>query len=282
MEVPPLTPDRPREPGAKSRSSTGCVTCRLRKVKCDEGVGGCKNCSRLEFKCSFSVHQDELPSPSEAAEAAGARDGVPKRRVRQACAACHGQKVRCTGEVPRCRRCTVKGIVCLYGSRSGRVRHTGSADSRADAEFAASETPQEESVEATRVVAREASPSSRSPDPSKAILQQHVDAFFEYVYPAASFNFIHRGSFLRTWHNGNISRSLICTIAAVASRFIGRSGHASPPGFRRWIEEVQREIVCDLEVVSLPKLQILLLLIYDHIASGNVTTVWYLTLWPPG
>ncbi|KAI1338247.1 hypothetical protein F5Y15DRAFT_136814 [Xylariaceae sp. FL0016] len=70
-----------------SRASTGCVTCRLRKVKCDEHLGGCNNCSRLGFKCSFAVPAEELPTPIP--QSIITTDWVPKKRVRQACEACH-------------------------------------------------------------------------------------------------------------------------------------------------------------------------------------------------
>lgn len=45
----------------------------------------------------------------------------------------------------------------------------------------------------------------------------------------------------------------------------------------KWLQDRTKEIMTELEVVSIPKLQIILLLIYDRIASGKITTAWYLT-----
>ncbi|EXK36774.1 hypothetical protein FOXG_19944 [Fusarium oxysporum f. sp. lycopersici 4287] len=40
-------------PDAKLRAKTGCVTCRQRRVKCDEGKPSCRNCSRFGRSCSW-------------------------------------------------------------------------------------------------------------------------------------------------------------------------------------------------------------------------------------
>jgi hypothetical protein len=40
--------------GQRLRSSTGCWTCRTRKVKCDERLPVCKRCERLELTCNYA------------------------------------------------------------------------------------------------------------------------------------------------------------------------------------------------------------------------------------
>ncbi|KAI0015451.1 hypothetical protein F4780DRAFT_74236 [Xylariomycetidae sp. FL0641] len=267
--------ERPRN---KSRASTGCVTCRLRKVKCDEQPGGCNNCNRLGFKCSFSVPSEactsytwwrstgevvsklQVPSPGPASPAS---PGVPKRRARQACEACHTAKIRCSAETPQCKRCKSKDITCKYDKKAKNGARAAQRSGRT------TNTP----TRVPTLKARTSSLESRGVDPSKPIIRQHIDAFFEFVHPTAPFSFIHRGGFLRTWHAGKLSKSLICVVAAVASRYLG--AHDGGPG-QNWVDEAEREITRDFEVVSLPKLQILLLLVYDRIASGKLTSAWYL------
>ncbi|GME36137.1 hypothetical protein ABW19_dt0200231 [Neofusicoccum parvum] len=41
----------PRKRAFAPRSTTGCVTCRQRKKKCDEGKPGCRNCARAAYVC---------------------------------------------------------------------------------------------------------------------------------------------------------------------------------------------------------------------------------------
>lgn len=113
-------------------------------------------------------------------------------------------------------------------------------------------------------------------------MQQHIDAFFQYVYVAGPLNYIHRGSFLRAWHGGRLAKTLLGAVVGVTTRFMNldkadrQSGdvHAT---FRRWLDDIQREVVLDFRHTTIPKLQILLLLIYDRTMSGDLQTVWYLT-----
>ncbi|CAN9325884.1 unnamed protein product [Alternaria alternata] len=42
------------------RTSTGCLTCRKRKVKCDESHPNCKNCERVHREC---VYAEKAPTP---------------------------------------------------------------------------------------------------------------------------------------------------------------------------------------------------------------------------
>lgn len=73
-----------------------------------------------------------------------------------------------------------------------------------------------------------------------------------------------------------MARSLLLVVAGVASRFtdLKSLGSSAPGG--EWVDEAEREIVGNLDLISIPKLQILLLLVYDRIASGKLAAVWSL------
>ncbi|KAL4957691.1 hypothetical protein BDW69DRAFT_200297 [Aspergillus filifer] len=48
------TPPSARGPGRSGpRRRTGCLTCRARKVRCDEGKPNCANCTRLRLQCQY-------------------------------------------------------------------------------------------------------------------------------------------------------------------------------------------------------------------------------------
>lgn len=75
----------------------------MTQVKCDERPAGCSNCERLGFCCSLGP------------ETSGSSQGpFPKKRVRQACQLCKERKVRCSAELPQCRRCATRGEHCEY------------------------------------------------------------------------------------------------------------------------------------------------------------------------
>ncbi|KAH8892792.1 hypothetical protein GQ53DRAFT_763917 [Thozetella sp. PMI_491] len=44
-----------------------------------------------------------------------------------------------------------------------------------------------------------------------------------------------------------------------------------------WLEEAEREVLRDIDSISIPKLQILLLLTFDCTAKGRLSAVWYLS-----
>ncbi|KFZ12692.1 hypothetical protein V502_06974 [Pseudogymnoascus sp. VKM F-4520 (FW-2644)] len=56
-QPPPLRTRKRRNPG---RSKKGCLTCREKRVKCDEGRPSCNRCTRLHFVCS-APDPDSVP-----------------------------------------------------------------------------------------------------------------------------------------------------------------------------------------------------------------------------
>lgn len=234
---------------------------------------------------------------------AAAYDGVPRRRARLACKVCHSHKVRCSADKPSCRRCSSKGLRCEYLPNR---RHPGSdveRSTRADAmtpngaagpiEDDSQQLPDMDNEASTDPANHPVAPevhhetpgrlSPRCGDPSDfylnpEILRQCVDAFFQHVWPVAPFDFIHKGSCMRVWHHGKLSQAILRTLAALGARFVtSESTFHLGLQAQRWISRVEKNITSDLETISLPKLQIILLLIYDRLASGKHATVWQLT-----
>lgn len=222
---------------------------------------------------------DALDSPSSV-------DGeLPaKKRVRRACLLCRSQKLRCSGELPKCERCLSKRLSCNYQTEAASISASGSRHNRANSRRVREEhirAPEaagslDQTVEPADSLIGNAERSSihlsQSVDASKGIIQQHIDAFFQYVYPTSTFNFIHRGSFLRSWHKGLMSPSLLRASVGIARRYMGLDQEPAA----RWLEESERDVLTDLNLISIPKLQILLFLIFDRSASANFSAVWYL------
>ncbi|KAH6721584.1 hypothetical protein BKA61DRAFT_700273 [Leptodontidium sp. MPI-SDFR-AT-0119] len=56
---PPFGPPRNRKSrSSHTKSRTGCVTCKSRRVKCDETRPVCNNCSSRRIECSYSLEPD--------------------------------------------------------------------------------------------------------------------------------------------------------------------------------------------------------------------------------
>ncbi|KAH9209569.1 fungal-specific transcription factor domain-containing protein [Leptodontidium sp. 2 PMI_412] len=118
--VPPGDGGLPRRSGKTTRSRSGCIICRARKVKCDERPGTCLNCDRLSISCSGYGSQTgsrRLQSPGHTQAPNGlTKAGTARRRIHSSCGACRSSKTRCSGEKPRCLRCIRKDLDCLYKS----------------------------------------------------------------------------------------------------------------------------------------------------------------------
>jgi hypothetical protein len=58
----PITTRRPRKTTPKTR--TGCVTCKIRRVKCDEGKPHCLRCIKFGISCDgYKAIQSQTPAP---------------------------------------------------------------------------------------------------------------------------------------------------------------------------------------------------------------------------
>ncbi|KAG6221850.1 hypothetical protein E4U34_001773 [Claviceps purpurea] len=115
-----------------------CRTCRLRKVKCSGKLGweACRNCARLDLQCSFISTWKELRStiarstPSHSHTEAG----TLRKRAQRACSQCHAHKTKCSGDLPRCKRCVSGGWECEY--KPAKRRFTSLALQRTEKELA--------------------------------------------------------------------------------------------------------------------------------------------------
>lgn len=88
----------------------------IQQVRCDGTAGGCENCRRLKFHCSFSVPDGLVEEVGDGStpRADPSHLRLEKRRVRRACIACRDKKTKCCGTQPSCRRCLHRGAVCQY------------------------------------------------------------------------------------------------------------------------------------------------------------------------
>ncbi|ETS81613.1 hypothetical protein PFICI_06615 [Pestalotiopsis fici W106-1] len=241
----------------RKRSSRGCLPCKTRKVKCDENPEACSNCTRLGFECQYEDGSSESVT------------SLTKKRTRQACVLCRNSKLRCSGSWPKCDRCHSHELDCVY-EKVGTGMTTVSEEPASP--FARGQIEGQTEIH---------HPESTSLDLRRSILQIHIDAFFHHVWTTSAFNFIHKGSFLRSWHTGAMAKNLVRVVTSVSSRFVSnrpRSDNGDSfdyPG-PKWLADVELAVFRDLSSLSIPRLQILLLLIFDHLASGRLVTAWNL------
>ncbi|KAL1887486.1 hypothetical protein Sste5346_010185 [Sporothrix stenoceras] len=111
----------------RKRVKTGCLTCRARKVKCDEIRPVCTKCANLDVDCRW---QTEEPTQTQTYPPTATISTQVRRPARStpACYTCRYARSRCSMAVPTCARCQLYGHTCTYPApRSGRRTLTPTA-----------------------------------------------------------------------------------------------------------------------------------------------------------
>ncbi|KAK9327533.1 fungal-specific transcription factor domain-containing protein [Lipomyces starkeyi] len=295
------------EPVKSSRSSRICFQCRNRKVRCNGALDGCENCIRLGFPCSFSEDERLGRGVNGAGKIASGvalhlycNSGMERRRGWRACLKCRAQKSRCSGEVPSCHRCRQRSLECVYTSMTRKPRsdagvtlpaqntvqsplprdldwtsdvsnnHTNSTEDAIDDTNGAPKSQQSKGPNG-------AFPSlTRQLGPEKEIIENHIKAFFEYVYPIPGNSFIHRALFLQNWTKQTHNPILLKAMCGASARFISKD-----PDHERqaliWSSEALSQVLKMLAKPSVVTIQSLLLIIFTQASLRNFSSVMALS-----
>ncbi|KAI0973781.1 hypothetical protein F4678DRAFT_459268 [Xylaria arbuscula] len=101
-----------------TRSRNGCLTCRARKIKCDETPESCLNCDRIQAVCPgygnaqinrSDFNQLQGQSSDDLTEA-----GIKRSRSLVSCEGCRRAKTKCVREGPACAKCLQKNVPCVF------------------------------------------------------------------------------------------------------------------------------------------------------------------------
>lgn len=283
----------PASPRPQHRTSHTCVTCRARKVRCDGRRGICTNCERLGFACSYdenvAIEVVDIPG--------GTSISVPRRRVRQACLSCHAKKARCSGQMPKCDRCRVQGLDCVYrpGKRSLGTAATASyaaasigptsADAAGARDSANPRTPDESnslaSFDRAMSTRSTASPVGSNlelgcPDQNfDALALRAFDKFFRHIHHIPMFSFLHRASLMERYHAGLLDRPLLLSLIGLTSLFTDLGPGTKEYG-ARCIDEAVALIMREFERPSVLRLQALIIITKHRILSRRFSGAFML------
>lgn len=278
----------------KRSSTTTCVTCRARKVRCDGRREVCSNCDRLGFNCTY-----EDPNSDPNGLSSGPSFPLPRRRVRQACESCHSRKARCSGDTPACQRCRNQGIECVYraskrarlsihhaprvdqvvrspttssaaAAREQQVRRSQSRDDGAhdsDAggpEVMASNTPSTFNQEL-----------STSDPQFESLISRALDNFFRHVHHIPMLSFLHRASLMQRHHAGGLDRPLLLALIGITSMLTDLGPGTKEYG-EKCVDESEALILKSLENPSTIKVQTLALIIKYRILTRRFSSAFVL------
>ncbi|KAK8859922.1 hypothetical protein PGQ11_010656 [Apiospora arundinis] len=284
-------PPPPPKPSDAANPRKTCQPCRLRKVRCLQGDGAsCANCDRLGFTCSFQAGSPQGDGDNGSASSMT----LPRRRVRLACSNCHSRKARCSGEMPKCKRCQSQGIECIYRptKRSGSLT-TPAPGQAGDSEH---ESISSEPPEKRRHVHDDANPSqrdysvgnrasahgpwpmnheSRIEFPDEALITRTFDNYFKHVHHVPVFSFLHRASLMQRYHAGMMDRALLLALVGITSLLTDLG-----PGTREYgakcIDECQKLILGDMENPSTIKIQAMVFIMKYRMLTQRFTSAFML------
>ncbi|QUC19776.1 uncharacterized protein UV8b_04017 [Ustilaginoidea virens] len=229
-----------------------CRTCRLRKVKCsgNPGEGPCSNCARLDLTCGFTAAEDDddvaisRTTPSYSHTEAG----TLRKRAQRACSQCHSHKTKCSGNLPRCKRCESGGLACEYTPAKRRFTNVRfrnpSAKSEPGNTAKASTNPEPNQVKSARrgdavaspapgagsggsspfaLIANESNLGSEEMLVRRDILLRHVDAYMGYMYWLPCQGYLHPETTYREIQEGALDPTVAAAVCGITSVFVSPS-----------------------------------------------------------
>lgn len=272
------------------RSANTCAECRARKVKCDGRRVVCTPCERLHLRCSFERVGDEGFADPDPEATRG------KRRAKAACHACQASKIRCSGELPRCRRCITKAQNCVYSASRRNVprkdpaatpqSHTSNEESGSHVLPTSSPSGQSELRFA---LTRGASSNTQENSPSKlpvdvasvspllddALIMRMFDSFFQHLQPMPVFSCFHKVSLFQRFEAGLLNPGLILAIIGTTCDMLDMGPSMKELGHSCLIQ-AETLVMKDIGTPSAVKIQALILIIKAHLRQSQLMQAFVL------
>lgn len=198
---------------------------------------------------------------------------MTRRRIGRACDPCHARRARCSGDSPSCTRCIEFDLQCHYSLSVRQYKaaerrrkhpeileapHDQAASSGTDVAELDTPSTVDDSTLSPKVAAHNNLDELLGCDSST--VRRHIDAFFEYIYPVPTFNFLHRADFIRQYSSGEAPPALLLAVCGAASRFLPDSAERTALTIS-WIDRSESIILRSLgrfEVVHVQTMMILL------------------------
>lgn len=260
----PLPTRRRQMTSSDTPSSSRCLTCVSRKVKCDGQAGTCARCQRLGLPCRWP----EAPSVVRRNPNITAA-GHPRLRTTAACQQCRQRKLKCDGARP-CASCVRRSIACAPNP---------SVLPRASPETLVNRTSPVSNVTYQGLPlwiqsGQDPSDVSRMLPPD-GVLRALMDKFFSFIHPVSCNNYLHHGSLfgsLKSRTNPHLLLAL-CSVSAKFSDDISNDLEQA----ERWANAAKAHLFTTFDTVSASNIAILQTLALREVHEGNFVPAWNLT-----
>lgn len=257
-------------------------------------MDSCEACVRLGFKCSLADSSSPVSPLAEQSTAA------PRKRGGRACDLCREQKARCVhGDTADCLRCQQLGRLCNYSlsvrqyraqqHRRRRVSAFSSHSSRATfSEGGISPATENAHSRSSAIPAKMDRYIPRHHffidfltcrsvlGCDKDVARQHIDAFFEFIYPTPIYSFLHRADTLRKYALEILPPVVLLAICGAAARFLSPSKEATDRA-RSWIDAAESKVFKSLGEVEQHHVEALMILGYNRRCNHQSGKTFFFT-----
>lgn len=183
-------------------------------------------CERLQLDC-LAPGEDVAMSTGERHSASRAEKRTS--RTYRSCNRCRSSKLKCSGERPKCARCSSRSAVCVYDAESipvwVRTIEDSSDNGRRSQEPArttATDTEEELSEHMTET-SRAESWLFSAELPSIPLRRRLAECYFAHHHPLRCFSFIHKPSFMQRIDEGKLSskgeHALLHIVCAIGAKY---------------------------------------------------------------
>ncbi|TFA99478.1 hypothetical protein CCMA1212_008830 [Trichoderma ghanense] len=259
-------------------------------VKCtgNPGNGPCSNCSRLELGCSFAASpgasEEERVSrttPSHSHTEAG----TLRKRAQRACSQCHAHKTKCSGDLPKCKRCESANLVCEYTPTRRRFTNVRFHSPKAEDQVPSTLHPLK--PEENAAISPASSNSTGIPSYlldsanfqaeemllRRDVILTHLDAYFDFLYMMPSLGFLHPKVTYRDVQENRFPPAQAAAVCSVTTFFVN-PGLAGREFGRRCSQQVETHIYRNIYKFSESALFLFALNILFNILDGSHAKVW--------
>lgn len=284
------------------------------QVKCDSNPKGCRNCERLQYECSFvstvapSITVGGSVDFLERRRAATACIACRDRRSKcsgsgPSCTRCHRLGLEC--QYPKTKRIrsqkaegsALSGVEQNTATRELSTTILGGAQALATSPTASQRGDETVLPLSSPVISHPlyvhlilfvlkcirvkflSSLYYRTPKISKAILKQHLDAYFEFILPIPCLGYLHRATVFQAWSKDDLNPHLALAVCGVVSPFLFRGDSVRQRQARHWVVEAETALLASLTNPCLSDVEAWVLVIFENAVAGRYSTMLlYLSL----
>ncbi|KAH6606763.1 Zn2Cys6 transcriptional regulator [Trichoderma cornu-damae] len=215
--------------------------------------------------------------------------GTLRKRAQRACSQCHIHKTKCSGDLPKCKRCEAANLVCEYTPT--RRRFTNVHFNSPSAEDQVPSTLQPLKAEENTTISPASSNGTgiasyilesanlQAEDMllRRDVILTHLDAYFDFLYMVPCLGFLHPEATYRDvqscFQENRFSPAQAAAVCSVTSFFVNQ-GPAGREFGRKCSQQVEMHIYRNMYKFSESALFLFALNILFNILDGSHAKVW--------